>query len=52
MTTLQEQARAAARNHIWPGDPLPVLLRALADKIEELDDAMRMLAHSRDEKPK
>jgi hypothetical protein len=30
MTTLQEQARAAARNHIWPGDPLPVLLRAIA----------------------
>ncbi len=48
MTTLQEQARAAARNHIWPGDPLPVLLRALADKIEEL----RMLAHTQDEKPK
>lgn len=53
MTTLQEQARAAARSHIRPGDPLPVLLRALADKIDadqaqlkELDDALRMLAHS------
>ncbi len=52
MTTLQEQARAAARSHIRPGDPLPVLLRALADKIDadqaqlkEMDDALRMLAH-------
>lgn len=52
MTTLQEQARAAARNYIRPGDPLPVLLRALADKIDadqaqikEMDDALRMLAH-------